>query len=168
MLLSFPKTLGVSPANGEPVTVQDGPLGPYVKCGTENRSLRDHDHLASIDLDEALALLAEPRQTRGRRGAASALAELGPHPDTGKPVSIRSGRFGPYVTDGVVNASLPQGRSPQGLTLEEALDLLALRAQRMREQGQDPTAPKPTRARRTTGTRSASTTRTTRGTRRSA
>ncbi|MFA7297007.1 MAG: type I DNA topoisomerase [Dehalococcoidia bacterium] len=173
MLLSFPKTLGVNPANGEPVTVQDGPLGPYVKCGTENRSLRDHDHLASIELDEALALLAEPRQTRGRRGAASALAELGPHPDTGKPVSVRSGRFGPYVTDGVVNASLPNGRSPQGLTLEEALDLLALRAQRMREQGQDPTAPKPTRARRTTTTRStstsrSSTTRTTRGTRRSA
>jgi DNA topoisomerase-1 len=71
MLLSFPKTLGVNPANGEPVTVQDGPLGPYVKCGTENRSLRDHDHLASIDLDEALVLLAEPRQTRGRRGSAS-------------------------------------------------------------------------------------------------
>jgi DNA topoisomerase-1 len=174
MLLSFPKTLGVNPANGEPVTVQDGPLGPYVKCGTENRSLRDHDHLASIDLDEALVLLAEPRQTRGRRGSASTLAELGPHPDSGKPVTVRNGKFGPYVTDGVVNASLPNGRSPQGLTIEEALDLLALRAQRMREQGQDPTAAKPTRARRTTTTRStatkrtSSTTRSTRGTRRSA
>ena len=146
-----------------------------MKCGTENRSLRDHDHLAGIDLAEALALLAEPRQARGRRGSASTLADLGPHPDSGKPVTVRNGKFGPYVTDGVVNASLPQGRSPQGLTLEEALDLLALRAQRMREQGQDPTAAKPTRARRATTTRSTSTgarrtstTRTTRGTRRSA
>jgi DNA topoisomerase-1 len=175
MLLSFPKTLGVNPANGEPVTVQDGPLGPYVKCGTENRSLRDHEHLASIDLEEALALLAEPRQTRGRRGSASVLAELGPHPDSGKPVQVRSGRFGPYVTDGIVNASLPNGRNPAAVTIEEALDLLALRAQRMREQGQDPTAARPTRARRApTGTRGASTRSsggrrpTTRGTRRSA
>jgi len=163
MLLSFPKTLGTNPTNGEPVTVQDGPLGPYVKSGTENRSLRDHDHLAAVELDEALALLAEPRQTRGRRGSASTLAELGPHPDSGKPVQVRSGKFGPYVTDGVVNATVPAGRTPQSLTLDEALDLLALRAQRMRDQGLDPTATKvtkTTRARKpSTGTRATKTTR---------
>jgi DNA topoisomerase-1 len=139
MLLEYPKTLGEHPETGEPVTAQDGPLGPYVKSGTENRSLRDHDHLASVTLDEALELLAQPRQARGRRGAPSALAELGPHPDSGKPVQVRTGRFGPYVTDGTVNATLPSGRSPEHVTLEEALDLLALRAQRMREQGIEPT-----------------------------
>ncbi len=158
ILLSFPKTLGVHPENGEPVTAQDGPLGPYVKCGSESRSLRDHEHLASITLAEAIALLAEPRATRGRRGAAAALAELGPHPDSGKPVQVRSGKFGPYVTDGVVNASLPAGRNPTGLTLDEALDLLALRAQRLREQGIDPAeqAAKPTRTRRAAATRAPS------------
>ena len=160
MLLSYPRTLGVHPVSGEPVTVQDGPLGPYVKSGTDNRSLRDHDHLASVTLDEAVAILAEPRQTRGRGQAASALAELGVHPDSGKPVVVRSGRFGPYVTDGVVNASLPNGRNPATLTLEEGLDLLALRAQRMREQGIEPgTARTSTRrtTSKTTSTRSAAT-----------
>jgi DNA topoisomerase-1 len=147
MLLAYPKTLGVHPESAEPITVQDGPLGPYVKAGTENRSLRDHDHLASITLEEALELLAQPRQTRGRRGAPSALAELGPHPDSGKPVQVRTGRFGPYVTDGTVNATLPAGRTPENVTLEEALDLLALRAQRMREQGIEPTV-RTTRPRR--------------------
>ena len=159
MLLSFPRTLGINPANGEPVTVQDGPLGPYVKSGTENRSLRDHDHLASVTLDEALALLAEPRQQRGRRQAASALAELGVHPDSGKPIQVRSGRFGPYVTDGTVNASLPNGRNPATLTIEEALDLLALRAQRMRGQGIEPVATTPRRTTtRRAATKSAATT----------
>jgi DNA topoisomerase-1 len=159
MLLSFPKTLGEHPETKEPVTVQDGPLGPYVKSGNQNRSLRDHDHLASITLEEALELLAQPRQTRGRRGPASALAELGPHPDSGKPVQVRTGRFGPYVTDGTVNATLPAGRSPEHVTLEEALDLLALRAQRMREQGIEPTV-RPTRTRRAATTSRTSTRRT--------
>ncbi len=159
MLLSFPKMLGVHPETGDSVTVQDGPLGPYVKCGSENRSLRDHDHLASVALDEALALLALPREMRGRRGTPSALADLGPHPDSGKPVQVRSGRFGAYVTDGVVNASLPAGRNPSTVTMEEALDLLALRAQRMREQGIDPAAP-PTRPRRAAAASRTTTTRT--------
>ncbi|MSQ36252.1 MAG: type I DNA topoisomerase [Dehalococcoidia bacterium] len=141
-LLSFPRTLGAHPTTGEPVTVQDGPLGPYVKAGKETRSLRDHEHLRAIEFDEAVALLAEPRQQRGRRAAPSALAELGPHPDSGKPVTVRSGRFGPYVTDGAVNATIPAGRDPQQIDLDEALDLLALRAARLREQGRDPAAPR--------------------------
>ncbi len=62
LLLSFPQTLGIHPEKGEPITAQDGPLGPYIKMGTESRSLRDHDHLASVDLDDAVALLAEPRK----------------------------------------------------------------------------------------------------------
>ena len=81
LLLSFPRTLGVDEASGNPITVQDGPLGPYVKCGTESRSLRDHEHMRTLTLEEARTLLAEPRP-RGRRQAASVLADLGPHPDS--------------------------------------------------------------------------------------
>ncbi|MBM4415655.1 MAG: type I DNA topoisomerase, partial [Chloroflexi bacterium] len=138
LLLSFPRTLGLHPQSGEPVTVQDGPLGPYVKAGKETHSLRDHEHLRTVDLAAAVALLAQPRQQRGRRAAAGPLAELGEHPDTGKPVTVRSGRFGPYVTDGTVNATIPAGRDPLQIDLDEALDLLALRAARLREQGREP------------------------------
>ena len=161
MLLSYPKTLGTHPESGEPITAQDGPRGPYIKAGSESRSLRDHDHLATIGLTEALALLAEPRSGRGGRpGAASVLREVGEHPDSGAPITLRSGRFGPYVTDGVVNASLPKGRNPANVSIEEAVDLIAAREQRLREQGKDPRAAKPAgakatakRPRRTTTTR---------------
>ncbi|MBX7110303.1 MAG: type I DNA topoisomerase [Dehalococcoidia bacterium] len=151
MLLSFPRTLGVHPVTGEPITAQDGPLGPYVKMGTESRSLRDHDQLASVTLDEAVALLAEPR--KGRARSASILADLGPHPDSGAPVTIRNGRFGPYVTDGTVNASLPRGRNPATVGIEDAVDLIAAREAKLREQGKDPRAAKPasTRGRSTRG-----------------
>jgi DNA topoisomerase-1 len=138
MLLSFPRTLGDHPVTGEPITAQDGPLGPYVKMGTESRSLRDHDHLASVTLEDAVALLAEPR--KGRARAASILADLGAHPDTGANVTIRNGRFGPYVTDGAVNASLPRGRNPATVTIEDAVDLIAAREAKLREQGKDPRA----------------------------
>jgi DNA topoisomerase-1 len=138
MLLSFPKTLGVHPVTNEPITAQDGPLGPYVKMGSESRSLRDHEHLESVDLADAVALLAEPR--KGRPRSASILADLGAHPDSGATVTVRSGRFGPYVTDGTVNASLPNGRNPSTLTIEDAVDLIAAREAKMREQGKDPRA----------------------------
>ncbi len=152
MLLSFPRTLGVHPATGEPITAQDGPLGPYIKMGNESRSLQDHNQLAAITLEEAVALLAEPR--KGRARAASILADLGAHPDTGAAITVRSGRFGPYVTDGAVNASLPKGRNPATLTIEDAVDLIAAREAKLREQGKDPRAkaakPAPTNRSRAT------------------
>ena len=151
-LLSFPKTLGPHPESGEPVTVQDGPRGPYVRAGEESRSLRDLEHLRSVTLEEALRILAEPRAAR-RGGPQPPIAELGAHPVSGEPLVVRSGRFGPYVTDGTLNASVPKGTDAASLEIDEAVALLAAREQRIREQGGDPTK-KPTR-RRTTKRRSA-------------
>jgi len=144
LLLSFPKTLGVHPETGQPVTVQDGKYGPYVKMGDETRSLDSHAQLRTITLDEAVRLLAQPKR-RGKRTAPATLGRLGTHPESGAPIEMKNGRFGPYVTDGVVNASLPKGLDPTSVTLEKALELIAAREQRLREQGKDPRAPKPAR-----------------------
>ena len=116
-----------------------------MKAGKETRSLRDHEHMRGIELDEAVALLKEPKR-RGR-AAQAALAALGKHPDSEAPIEVRNGRYGPYVTDGVVNASLPRGRDPSTVTLDEAVDLIAAREARLRDQGKDPRAPKPARGR---------------------
>jgi len=143
-VLAFPKVLGRHPQSGEDVTAQDGPRGPYVKCGTESRSIEGgHFAMKTLTLEEALRLLAEPRRFgRGGGASQSALAVLGPHPDTGASITVRTGKFGPYVTDGVVNASLPKGRDPKSLDMQAALDLLAAREERMRAEGKDPRAPK--------------------------
>jgi DNA topoisomerase I len=152
LALSFPKVLGMHPEKGEPVTAQDGPSGPYLKSGTDTRSIEGgHAQMATLTLDEAVAILAQPRTfRRAARGepAKSVLKELGVHPDNGKPVTVRSGRFGPYVTDGVVNASLPKGRDPLSLEMQDALDLIAGREEKMRAEGEDPRAAKPARATR--------------------
>lgn len=157
-LLAYPRVLGTHPGTGEEIAVQDGRYGPYVRSGKDTRSLRDHDHLRAIDLDEAIAMLSEPKR-RGR-AAQAALATLGTHPDSEAPVEVRNGRYGPYVTDGVVNASLPRGADPSAVTLEQALELIAAREARLREQGKDPRATKPARGRAKKGagsTRSRST-----------
>ncbi|MQC17934.1 MAG: type I DNA topoisomerase, partial [Chloroflexi bacterium] len=121
MALEFPKVLGQHPDTGKDVTAQDGPNGPYVKCATESRSLEGgHAEMAELDLEGALKILAQPKQF-GRRQAQSVLKDLGEHPDTKLNLSVRSGRFGPYVTDGTVNASVPKGRDPNALTTEEAV-----------------------------------------------
>ena len=151
-LLSYPRVVGTHPEAGEEITVQDGPLGPYVKMGSESRSLENHEQMRRLTLFEAIAILAEPRRGRGRRSA-QILADLGKHPDTEAPITVRNGRFGPYVTDGVVNASLPKGRDPQNIDLQGALDLIAAREERLRAEGKDPRAPKA--ATRATGRRSA-------------
>ncbi len=136
-LLSFPKTLGHHPESGAPVIALDGPRGPYIRAGEESRSLRDHDHLREITLEEALAILGEPRRG-GLRGRQGPVAELGAHPESGAPVVVRDGRFGPYVTDGTVNASLPRGTDPASLDLDTAVVLLAAREQRIRAEGGEP------------------------------
>jgi DNA topoisomerase-1 len=125
-LLSLPRSLGNDPANGEEITVQNGRYGPYVKRGTESRSLESEEQLFSLTHDEALALLAQPK-TRGRRAAAAPLRELGADPASGQPVVVKEGRFGPYVTDGESNASLRKGDSVEEITIERAAELLAER-----------------------------------------
>ena len=152
-LLSYPRVLGAHPESGEEIAAQDGRYGPYIRAGKETRSLRDHEHLRVIDLDEAVRLLKEPKR-RGRGAAAGPLAVLGDHPESGASIELRNGRYGPYVTDGQVNASLPRGQEPSTVTLENAVDMIAAREERMRAQGQDPRAPKPQRrAKRSGGAR---------------
>ena len=122
-LLTLPRTLGV--LDGEEVTAQNGRYGPYVKRGTDSRSLETEDQLFTVTLDEAQALFAQPK-TRGRRAAAAPpLREIGDDPATGKPMVVKDGRFGPYVTDGETNASLRRGDSVEELTVERAAELLA-------------------------------------------
>jgi len=124
-LLSLPRVVGE--LDSEEVTAQNGRYGPYIKKGSESRSLESEDQLFSVTLEQAQALLAEPPRRRGRRAARGPLKELGPDPASGKPVVLRDGRFGPYVTDGETNASLRRSDSPEGLTLERAVELLAER-----------------------------------------
>jgi DNA topoisomerase-1 len=129
-LLSLPRVLGIDPADGGEVTAQNGRYGPYVKKGAETRSLADEEQLFSITLDDALRLLAEPKRRRGQGVAAPPLRELGADPVSGAPVVVKEGRYGPYVTDGETNASLPKGESPEAVTIERAADLLAERRAR--------------------------------------
>ncbi len=122
-LLSLPRVVGE--LDGEEVTAQNGRYGPYVKKGSESRSLETEEQLFTVTLDEARALFAEPPRRRGRRGARGPLQELGEDPATGKKIVLRDGRFGPYVTDGETNASLRRGDTVEGVTIERAAELLA-------------------------------------------
>jgi DNA topoisomerase-1 len=123
-LLSLPRSLGVDPADGEEITAQNGRYGAYVKKGTDSRSLESEEQLFTISLEDAVALLAQPKQ-RGRGAAKPPLRELGPDPVSSKPVVLKEGRFGPYVTDGETNASLRRGDDPETVTIERAAELLA-------------------------------------------
>ena len=127
-LLSLPRLVGTDPESGEEITAQNGRYGPYLKKGTDSRSLTGEDQLFTVTLDEALEIYKQPKQ-RGRRTAAAtpALRELGADSTTGKPMVIKDGRFGPYVTDGETNASLRKGDSVEKLTDERASELLAER-----------------------------------------
>jgi len=126
-LLTLPRTLGE--VDGEPVTVQNGRYGPYVKRGTESRSLESEEQMFTVTLDEAKELLAQPKP-RGRAARAAAappLKELGADSASGKPIVLREGRFGPYVTDGETNASLRKGDTIESITPQRAVELLAER-----------------------------------------
>jgi len=126
-LLTLPRTLGES--DGEEVVAANGRYGPYVKKGKESRSLDAEEQLFTVTLEEALAKLAEPRP-RGRRAAAPPLKELGDDPVSGKPVVLKDGRFGPYVTDGETNASLRAGDTIDTITPERAYTLIQERRDR--------------------------------------
>ena len=131
-LLSLPRTLGVDPANGKDVAVGIGRFGPYVQRAWQFKNVKTLDELFAMTLDEALRRLAQTGQT--------VLKELGPHPESGGELRILAGRFGPYLTDGKLNASLRKGDDPEAMTIEEAVALLA-------ERGKPPGSGKPRRGR---------------------
>src|SRR3954452_7113538 len=122
-LLSLPRVVGVD-AEGVEITAQNGRYGPYLKKGTDSRSLENEQQLFDITLEQALAIYAQPK-TRGRAAAAPPLKELGNDPVSGKPVVVKDGRFGPYVTDGETNATLRKDDDPSSITPERGYELLA-------------------------------------------
>nr|WP_269327103.1 topoisomerase C-terminal repeat-containing protein [Kineosporia mesophila] len=123
-LLSLPRLVGVDPETNEEVTAQNGRYGPYLKRGTDSRSLETEDQIFTITMDEAKVIYAQPKQ-RGRRAAAPPLRELGEDPESKSPIVIKEGRFGAYVTDGTTNATLRKGDEVESVTLERAAELLA-------------------------------------------
>jgi len=148
-LLSLPRTVGVS-ADGVEITAQNGRYGPYLKKGTDSRSLETEPELFTVTLPQAEALFAQPKR-RGRR-TKPPIAELGPHPESGVAVRVLDGRYGPYVTDGELNATVPRGVDPASVDLGQAVELLRERAARG-------PAKKPAKRTRTKPTKPASTTR---------
>ena len=129
-LLSLPREVGLSPDDGKPILAGLGRYGPYVQHDKTYASLANIEEVFEVGLNRAVTLIAEKRAggPRARGGAAAALKELGEHPETGKPVRILSGRFGPYIKHEDVNANVPRGKDPQAVTIEEAVALLAERA----------------------------------------
>ncbi|MDH4118521.1 MAG: type I DNA topoisomerase [Acidimicrobiia bacterium] len=129
-LLSLPRLVGADD-DGIEIRAFNGKYGPYIKRGDDSRSLESEDQLFTVTRAEALELLAQPPRRRGQAKPSGPLKELGDDPVSKKPVTVRSGRYGPYVTDGDVNASLRKGDSPDSITLERAAELLADRRARL-------------------------------------
>ncbi|WP_030886590.1 type I DNA topoisomerase [Streptomyces sp. NRRL F-5053] len=123
-LLSLPRVVGVDPESGNEITAQNGRYGPYMKKGTDSRSLESEEQIFTITLDEALEIYSKPKQ-RGRAAAKPPLKELGTDPQTERPVVVKDGRFGPYVTDGETNATLRRDDDPETITPERGFELLA-------------------------------------------
>ncbi len=123
-ILQLPRTVGADPETGEEIVAANGRFGPFLKRGSETRSLESEDQLFAVTIDEAVSLFAAPKQRRYGTSAAP-LRELGADPESGSAVVLRSGRFGPYVTDGTTNASLRRGDDPDELSLERAVELIA-------------------------------------------
>jgi DNA topoisomerase-1 len=125
-LLSLPRVVGTDPASGEEIRASNGRFGPYLKKGSDTRSLDSEEQLLTVTLEQALDVFSRPR-VRGGRAAAAPLRELGPDPETGQPMVVRVGRYGPYVTDGTTNVSLRRGDEPEAITADRAADMLAER-----------------------------------------
>ena len=132
-LLTQPRVVGEHPEDGVEITAQNGRYGPYLKWGKETRSLDTEELIFSVSLDDAVKRLAEPKR-RGRR-ASPPLKELGDHPASGQPVVVKNGRFGPYVTDGEVNASLRTADTVDNITMDRAVELLQARRDRIAAKG---------------------------------
>ena len=129
-LLSLPRVVGVDPTDGEEVVAMNGRYGPFIRKGSETRSLASEQQIFAVTLEEALEILSQPRARRSRGQAQPPLRELGVDPESDRQVVVKDGRFGPYVTDGETNASIRRGDTVEGLTLERALELLAERRAR--------------------------------------
>ena len=123
-LLSLPRVVGVDPESGDEITAQTGRFGPYLKKGADSRSLEAESQIFDVTLDQALEIYAQPKYGAGRR-ASSALAEFEADPVSGKPIRIRDGRFGAYVTDGETNVTIPRGQTVEDITFEVAVQMLA-------------------------------------------
>jgi len=123
-LMSLPRVVGTDPESGEEITAQNGRFGPYLKKGSDSRTIASETQLFTITLPEALAIYAEPKR-RGARAATPPLKELGLDPTSEKPIVIKDGRFGPYITDGVTNRTVPRDLSIESITPEQAIELLA-------------------------------------------
>jgi len=150
-LLSLPRIVGVDPETGEEITSQNGRYGPYLLRGKDSRTLGSQQEIFTVTLDQAKALFAQPKQRRGRGQAQAPLREIGNDPTTGKPIVVRDGRFGLYVTDGETNASLRTADDPETISVERASDLLSERRAKIALEG----PPTPT-TRRTVKARTAS------------
>jgi DNA topoisomerase I len=124
-LLSLPRVVGTDPESGEEITAQNGRYGPYLKKGTDSRTLPSEEAMFTVTLEEALELYKQPKRGRGQRAATPPLRELGDDPTTGKPIVVKDGRFGAYVTDGETNRTLPRDVTPESITPERAIELLA-------------------------------------------
>ncbi len=144
-LLSLPRVVGTDPESGDEITAQNGRYGPYLKKGTDSRSLATESQIFEITLEEALKIYSEPKR-RGRQAAAPPLRELGNDSVSEKPMVIKDGRFGPYVTDGETNASLRKDDDVASITAERAMELLADR----RARGPAPKRAKKAAAKKTT------------------
>jgi DNA topoisomerase-1 len=141
-LLQLPRTLGVDPADGQPITANNGRYGPYVQKGKDFRNITNEEQLLTITLDQALEIFSQPKVFR--RGGSTNMAAKGPlrafgdDPVSGKPVVAKDGKFGVYVTDGETNASLSKGDRLEAMPPERAYELLAVRREAIIERGGAP------------------------------
>jgi DNA topoisomerase-1 len=126
-LLALPREVGLHPDDGEPIKANFGRFGPYVAHGKTYASLESPEDVFTIGLNHAVTLIAEKKAKGFKPRGAEALKELGPHPESGNVVKIMKGRYGPYVTDGETNATIPKGANPENVTMEEAVKLIAER-----------------------------------------
>jgi DNA topoisomerase-1 len=129
-VLALPKQIGVNPENNTEIMVANGRFGPYVKCGSDSRSIPADESPLTITLERALELLKQPRTMARSTNQPKILKELGKHPETGDTIQLKGGRYGLYVTDGTTNATLQQGTDPEALTLDEAISLIKIRAEK--------------------------------------
>ncbi len=147
-LLSLPRELGIDPESGNMVTVQNGKYGPYLKKGSDSRSIDSEEKIFSITLEEALEIYKQPKYG-ARRTASTPLREFGDDPASGKPVVAKTGQFGNYVTDGVINATVPKDEDLEELSSDRAFELLAIRREKLGvEPGEAPKTQKKTRKKR--------------------
>ncbi|MCU1507217.1 MAG: topA, partial [Microbacteriaceae bacterium] len=152
-LLDLPRVVGVDPELELEITAQNGKFGPYLKRGTDTRSLTSEEQIFDIDLPGALELYAQPKY--GARGASSALKEFEADPVSGKPIRIKDGRFGVYVTDGTTNATIPRGETIDEIDFERAVQLLADKRAKGPAKPKAKAAPRKTAAAKTTATKPA-------------